>query len=150
MENSDLQALVEQVSLQYFNKPFDHQAFFNNRLRTTGGRYHLKTHNLDFNPKVAAEHPTEVLIGIIKHELCHYHLHLAGRGYKHGDKDFKDLLKQVGGVRFTPLTQLEREKFNRWHYQCQGCGRIIHRKRRFNTSRFICPQCRGCFKLINV
>lgn len=35
---------------------------------------------------------------IIKHELCHYHLHLRGMGYKHRDADFKTLLAQVGGV----------------------------------------------------
>ena len=40
----------------------------------------------------------EELIGIIKHELCHYHLHLEGKGYQHRDKDFKELLKKVGGT----------------------------------------------------
>ena len=34
------------------------------------------------------------LEGIIRHELCHYHLHIEGKGYKHRDKDFKDLLKR--------------------------------------------------------
>lgn len=148
MENAKLQSLVEQVSLKYFNKPFQHQAVFNSRLRTTGGRYHLKTHNLDFNPKVAAEYPKEILVGIIKHELCHYHLHLAGLPFQHRDKAFKEMLKEVGGLRYTPLTQLEREKFNRWQYQCLGCGRVIYRKRRFNTKRFICPKCQGFFKKI--
>ena len=35
------------------------------------------------------------LISIIKHELCHYHLHQEGKGYKHRDQDFKDLLKKL-------------------------------------------------------
>ena len=44
------------------------------------------------------------LIGIIKHELCHYHLHLEGKGYQHQDQEFKKLLKKVGAPRFcTPL-----------------------------------------------
>lgn len=149
MDNKALQKLVEEISLEWFGRPFNHQAYFNNRLRTTGGRYHLDSHNLDFNPKVASEFPRETLVGIIKHELCHYHLHLAGLPYDHRSREFKTLLKQVGGLRYTPITKLEKEKYGRWQYQCQGCGQVIYRKRRFNTNRYVCRQCRGKFKLIN-
>ena len=48
----------------------------------------------------------EELIRIIKHELCHYHLHLEGKGYKHRDQDFKELLQKVGASRFcSPLPE---------------------------------------------
>lgn len=43
MNEQELQKLVESISLKYFNKAFKHQAIFNTRLKTTGGRYHLKT-----------------------------------------------------------------------------------------------------------
>ena len=46
MTDSELQALVEQVSLADFGRPFVHKATFNRRLRLTGGRYVLQTHNL--------------------------------------------------------------------------------------------------------
>ena len=42
MNNDELQNLTETISKQYFNKIFEHEAYFNNRLRTTGGRYILK------------------------------------------------------------------------------------------------------------
>ena len=46
----------------------------------------------------------EELIGIIKHELCHYHLHIEGKGYQHRDRDFKQLLQKVDAPRFcSPL-----------------------------------------------
>ena len=45
LNQNELQTLVEETSLEYFRQPFNHQATFNNRLRTTGGRYHLGTHN---------------------------------------------------------------------------------------------------------
>ena len=80
MTPESLQNLVEDLSLRYFNKPFKHKAVFNNRLRTTGGRYHLGTHNLDFNPKILEIFGIDIFIGIIKHELCHYHLHLENKG----------------------------------------------------------------------
>ncbi|MGG5830943.1 hypothetical protein ACQ4LK_11240, partial [Bacillus pumilus] len=34
------------ISEQFFGKAFRHQAVFNDRLKTTGGRYLLGTHNL--------------------------------------------------------------------------------------------------------
>ena len=62
---------------------FIHQALFNPRLITTGGRYLLYSHNIEINKKYLDQLGMDELIGIIKHELCHYHLHLEGKGYKH-------------------------------------------------------------------
>ena len=78
LNQSELQRLVEKISLESFSVPFKHQASFNNRLRTTGGRYLLRSHNLEFNPKQLESFGLEEFIKIIKHELVHYHLHLAG------------------------------------------------------------------------
>ncbi|MDK2599449.1 SprT family protein [Bacillus stercoris] len=80
MDNIELQKLTEDISETYFKKPFRHQALFNDRLKTTGGRYLLTSHNIELNRKYLIEHGREELIGIIKHELCHYHLHLEGKG----------------------------------------------------------------------
>ena len=96
MTNAELQQLVERISIQSFQKPFQHKAYFNPRLRTTGGRYMLGSHDIDINRRYLDEHGMEELIGIIKHELCHYHLHIEGKGYKHGDHDFKCLLEMLG------------------------------------------------------
>lgn len=142
MTNQELQALVEKVSLNFFEKPFLHQATFNSRLKTTGGRYHLQSGNLDFNPLVLSLHGEEELIGVIKHELCHYHLHLSKQGYQHKDHDFKMLLKAVGGSRFVkPLKQ----DTARHQYTCIECQQVIVRKRRVNTKRYIC-RCGGQLK----
>ncbi|MGX7024210.1 SprT family protein [Vagococcus hydrophili] len=144
MTNEELQKLVEEISLQFFKKPFNHQASFNKRLKTTGGRYHLSSHQLDFNPLVLEKHGEEELIGVIKHELCHYHLHLENRGYQHKDQDFKQLLKATGGSRFVK-TLVEKKEIRLQSYQCQTCGALIKRKRRVNTEKFGC-QCGGTLK----
>ncbi|MBC8923816.1 SprT family protein, partial [Escherichia coli] len=47
MNQAELQRHMEEVSLQFFQKEFRHQAVFNARLRTTGGRYLLKSHNIE-------------------------------------------------------------------------------------------------------
>ena len=42
MTDLELQHLVEELSIKYFERPFVHKAYFNYRLRTTGGRYLLE------------------------------------------------------------------------------------------------------------
>ena len=144
MTNLELQALVEKVSLNYFKRPFLHQATFNSRLKTTGGRYHLSTGHLDFNPLVYELYGMDELLGVIKHELCHYHLHLTNKGYKHKDVDFKMLLKETGGSRFVKSLQPQKKK---QHYVCCQCGNDIFRQRKIDTKRFVC-QCGGSLKYL--
>ena len=83
MTDQELHNLVVKISTEQFNKPFKHRAFFNSRLVTTGGRYMLRSHNIEINKKYFEQLGMQELIGIIKHELCHYHLHIEGKGYKH-------------------------------------------------------------------
>lgn len=138
MSDQELQRLVEAVSLRDFHRPFVHRATFNRRLRSTGGRFHLPDENLDFNPSLFAAEDETVRIGIIRHELCHYHLYRMHRGYHHRDQDFKQLLAQVGGLRYAPrLTS----KPVRYLYRCSYCGLEYPRQRRMNLRRFACGRC---------
>ena len=86
----------------------------------------------------------EVLIGVIKHELCHYHLHQTGGGYRHRDQDFKRLLHQVGGSRF-----VERMKEPNFIYECTACHHRYPRMRKMNTNRYVCGKCRGKLILLD-
>ncbi|GHP15233.1 protein SprT [Lentilactobacillus fungorum] len=149
MTNHELQQLVEQISVQFFAKPFKHHAYFNSRLRTTGGRYHLDNHDIDINPKMDDGAAHEVLIGIIKHELCHYHLHLAGYSGKHNTPQFKQLLKAVGGSRYAPRLASKESFHIQYLYRCNHCGLEYHRKRRINVAKYVCGRCRGKLQLVN-
>lgn len=100
MTNEELQAWIERISMDSFGVPFRHEAVFNKRLTTTGGRYMLRSHRIEINPHQLAVYGADEVEKIIKHELCHYHLHIRGRGYKHRDPEFKQLLAQVGGSRY--------------------------------------------------
>ncbi|MDM5214947.1 SprT family protein [Peribacillus sp. NJ4] len=145
MDNLQLQKLVEEISLKDFKKTFNHVATFNPRLRTTGGRYLLRSHNIEINKKYLDERGVEEMIGIIKHELCHYHLHIEKKGYQHRDADFKQLLKKVGAPRFCeplPSNQVKR-KMNTIQYKCEDCQQVYIRKKRIDTIRFVCGKCRG-------
>ncbi|EXJ23547.1 putative metallopeptidase (Zinc) SprT family [Alkalibacterium sp. AK22] len=147
MDQEALQELVEGISLTDFKRPFRHQAVFNSRLKTTGGRYHLNSHDLDFNPKVLDELGLNTLKAVIRHELCHYHLHLEGRGYRHKDPEFKSLLREVGGLRFVP-TMGSNQPNSHWVYHCSDCQSVLKRKRRFNTDKYVCARCRGQLQLV--
>ncbi|GAA0431723.1 SprT family protein [Lentibacillus halophilus] len=142
MDETELNTRINALSLQYFNKPFMDKAVYNNRLRTTGGRYIPSKRTIEVNPKYAEETNDDNLSGILKHELCHYHLHIEGKGYKHGDKDFKELLKKTGAPRYcTPLPSAERQLKHK--YRCKQCGRVYERIRRINLQKYRCGQCKG-------
>lgn len=147
MTDFELQKLVEQLSNQYFNKPFLHKASFNSRLRTTGGRYLLHSHNIEVNKKSYEIFGMNELKGIILHELCHYHLHIEGKGYKHKDKDFRELLKKVGAPRFCSKIE-ERKSYTIHIYECKQCMQQYKRKRKINLSKYCCGKCLGKLKLI--
>ncbi len=143
MTNAELQLLVEEISIQSFQRPFLHKAYFNPRLRTTGGRYMLGSHDIDINRRYLVEHGMNELIGIIKHELCHYHLHIQGKGYKHGDREFKELLKKVGGPRHCSSLPLGNTRKRYVIYSCSECGLQYKRRRKINTRKYVCGRCKG-------
>lgn len=136
----DLTSYVCQVSQEDFGKPFVHQAYWNTRLRSTGGRFFPKDGHLDFNPKHLEVYGLAVFRQIVRHELCHYHLYFEGRGYRHGDTAFKALLKQVGGIRYAPALPTT---MSGYQYVCQTCGQVYRRQRRVNLAKYRCGKCRG-------
>lgn len=149
MQQEELQKLVAEISMEWFGQPFRHQARFNPRLRTTGGRYLLKSHDIELNPKQLDYYGYEAMVAIIKHELCHYHLHLAGRGYQHRDREFKALLARVDGSRHCQtIPGTRNQSRTSHHYRCKNCGEVYDRKRRIDTRRLVCGKCHGFLQKI--
>ncbi|WP_010276570.1 SprT family protein [Paenibacillus senegalensis] len=151
MNNDDLQRWVEQISEVYFQRPFVHKAVFNPRLSATGGRYFTGTHNIEISLKQYEAYGKDEVESIIKHELCHYHLHLTGKGYRHRDQDFRLLLAQVGGSRYCQALpsrqQKARERKHRYLLRCTQCSAEYLRKRRMDTAKFVCGSCKGRLEL---
>ncbi|WP_282020414.1 SprT family protein [Planomicrobium okeanokoites] len=145
MTDYELTGLIEEISETIFNKPFIHKGIFNSRLRTTGGRYMLRSHNIEINPSSYEKFGYKELEGIIKHELCHYHLHLEGKGYKHRDADFRNLLKLTGSPRFCSHIEQngKRQTAKCYIYQCVSCQTDYIRKIRMNTEKYRCGRCSG-------
>lgn len=150
MEN-ELQTLIEKTSIDVFGKPFLHRARYNNRLRTTGGRYMLADHSIEINPLVVDIHGVEELIGVIKHELCHYHLHIEGKGYRHRDADFRKLLAETASPRFCkPLSAGNQKSLFFYKYKCTSCKLEYNRKRRMDVRKYRCGKCAGAIKEVGL
>lgn len=149
MTNNELTELIKEISNIVFQKPFLHEGSFNARLRTTGGRYLLRSHNIEINPKSYETFGFAELEGIIKHELCHYHLHIEGKGYKHRDADFRELLQQTGAPRFCSTIQRPKaaRSSKRYVYECISCNANYVRKIRMNVERYRCGRCSGKLSL---
>lgn len=146
MDNAKLQILTESISKNEFGLLFKHNAYFNPRLRTTGGRYLLRSHDIEINPKQFEKFGETALEDIIKHELCHYHLHLQGKGYQHKDYDFKMLSKKVGAPRFCKAVESYDDRAN-YIYKCLGCGSTFKRIKKVNTRKMVCGKCKGKLRL---
>ena len=151
MSDEKLCELVCHVSKETFGKDFQHKAYFNNRLRTTGGRYMLRSHNIEVNPLVFEKYGLDELVGVIKHELCHYHLHIEGKGYQHRDADFRELLKTTNSPRFcsTLMERKVRKSVKKYTYKCEKCSLSYSRKIRLNTDKYRCGKCYGGLILVS-
>jgi SprT-like protein len=144
MNDQELQVWVEQISLQWFQRPFIHKARFNGRLRSTGGRYFMKSHDIEISPHQLETFGSDDVEKIIKHELCHYHLHLTNKGYQHRDADFKQLLAAVGGSRFcASMPGARRKEAFKYRLVCLACGMEFMRKRKVDIRKYGCGKCRG-------
>lgn len=148
MNDQELQQWVEHISLASFGRPFLHHARFNRRLRSTGGRYFTKSHDIEISWNQMETFGKDEVESIIKHELCHYHLHILKMGYQHRDQDFKQLLKQVGGSRYCrSLPQASRQRPYRYKLECVDCLTEYYRKRKTDVRKFACGKCRGKLKM---
>lgn len=148
MDDLQLKTLIKQLSLTYFHQPYLGKAAFNNRLRTTGGRYLPGHRKIEINPKYLIELGMDELIGIIKHELCHYHLHITGENYRDRDASFQRFLKQVGAPKHCqPLPSVQKKP--KIYYSCTQCGQHYIRKKKIDLKRYRCGACRGKLKQLN-
>lgn len=158
MNNRQLQKLVEELSLSYFQRPFTHRATFNNRLRTRGGDVTFRTTGfkktldkeslaMHINPKLMnLPDGDQELVGVIKHELAHYHLLLTKGPHQENDKDFRYLLKKIEAPKYSPIKPNYKTAYL---YQCSGSEHHqIVRNRKLDTKKYVCRFDKKPFELI--
>lgn len=146
MTDNQLQRLTQRISINYFHKPFLYHCMFNPELYSTWGYYSLITHNICINPKILGDFNIKDLIETIKHELCHYHLDMAGyKGTPHGWK-FRRLNAKVGGAsgwRAIYCPAPKNAHAYRYYYRCVECGQIYVWEKPIDTRKYGCGICGG-------
>ena len=99
------------------------------------------------NKKYLEQLGMDELMGIIKHELCHYHLHQEGRAISIEIRILKNYFIKVGGteVLFTSSGNVgKKEEINRIiTYICIECKEVYKRKKKLDTNRYVCGHCSG-------
>lgn len=65
----------------------------------------------------------ENIEGVIKHELCHYHLYKKGGKFSDGDKEFEDELKRIG----SHSTRTLNRSGMIYTVICSCCGKVTRR-----------------------
>ncbi|WP_041498063.1 SprT family protein, partial [Staphylococcus aureus] len=101
---------------------------------------------IEINPKQYEHYGEDAVVKIILHELCHYHLHIAGKGYQHKDRDFKRLSQQVGAPRFCNSIESYQQRAN-YEYYCTKCHAKYIRIRKVDTTRMRCGHCNGKLRM---
>lgn len=142
MTHDMLQTLAQTISTASFHRPFLHCISFNKRLRAVAGRYLPHTHNIEISWRYYVAYGTEQLSPVILHELCHYHLHVQGRGFRERDADFLRLLSTVGAPKYgLPLPSPGRPF--RYVLKCTACHTRYNRKRFLDPQKYRCGRCGG-------
>ncbi|MDN6968842.1 SprT family protein [Oenococcus sp. UCMA 17063] len=152
ISNSQLEALVERLSIMCFHSSFGHTVKFNKRLRSTGGRVVFPKSGrkilenkiyMEINPKL----DDKDLPGIIKHELAHYYIYLHKGLHRENDRDFQALLKKLGAPRYSPLHSRQKSFYL---YECKASHHHKYlRNRRINLRKMRCSIDGATLKLVS-
>lgn len=95
---SFLNEWANEFTVKEWNKMLDIPININNRLRSKNGyfRFYPNGRPIEIGLNVKGCKSIEELIGVLKHELCHWHCFTEGLQYDDGTKDFESMLLSVG------------------------------------------------------
>ena len=146
MTDEQLQRWVEYISLRDFGRPFEHRATFNRRLRATGGRYFLKTHHIEISSAHYQAYGKEESEWK-KSSNTNFVITICtgrGGGFVTGfrissiaSKNRRKPLLPSAHPHRTPSEPI------RYLLRCRQCEAVYYRKRKVDTSRYVCGRCRG-------
>ena len=119
LTNEGLLELTKKIADGSFHRKFKGTIKYNNRLTRTGGyttccKLKEGETNIDISFQHAKYLGKRELVGIIKHELCHYFLYIDKLPCDHKDATFISLAKQAGAP-------LHCGRLNKYLYYCPHC-----------------------------
>lgn len=132
INNKELKLICDELMEQLWGDKLEIPVTISGRLTRSLGLFYYRT---VYNSGEFVREPIKIVIskqltehyslenieGVIKHELCHYHLYKMGGNYSDGDKEFEDELKRIGSHSTRTLTRAgEVHKCI-----CSCCGKVV-------------------------
>lgn len=146
VDQEKLEVLANKLSLHFWNKPCDIPVRWNGRLTKAMGRFIFSTQRKTRSPIriELSKHAVrfinhEIFIAVLLHELCHYHLFLAGKPFEDGHPAFEQELRRVGAIS-TNTVQLPQRGY---HLYCDKCKAYLGTRKRMNTMRYLSGCCKA-------
>lgn len=141
LDERKLNEYVRELSMEYFDKPYESKVSYNNRLKKVVGRCFVESGRIELATVYAKYSDDEEVKDTILHELVHYHLYREGYEHEHHGANFKALAKKVGASRYAKAVPIK--YYNHVEVTCEDCGHTFSQYKAFDTNRYVCGRCSG-------
>lgn len=132
MDTQDLYQLANSLSLQFWQKPLTIKVVWNTRLRSSAGRYIYSKagpQRIEVSYQEYIDYGLAEVVNILKHELCHFHLHQQNKAFQDGSVVFKQECQRVGAQ----LTAKPRA-VKYVQIFCSSCGQLLGYRQRIRKN----------------
>lgn len=148
---NDFQLEMEKYARNFLKLHFDMQLgipiVIDGRLTRAGGSYHYNGKNglrIKMSERFVAcalmdeEEGLEAILDVLGHELVHYAVHMQGKPFSDGNKEFEETLAKlnIGASGTTPTNKIKTKKKNTW-YEVQDiyANKILKGLRYYNHAK---------------
>ena len=140
MNLAQLNKVAGVLSEKYWGLEFNIMVVENGRLQRSLGRAMFTVNRMtgkvtpkriELSKNLLTNYPDEIIVDVLKHELCHWALAVQGKPYNDGHPVFENELKRIG----SHSTHTISVAGNLYTVECSKCGDTVaknHSKRRLN------------------
>lgn len=145
-------------SKELWNIEYDGEVVFNNRLRSSDGRFLSEDNIIEFNKALLTLNCKDYIDEVLLHELCHWYCYVSELEWDDGDFDFEEQI-YLSGSRPTETSCIKSNMImiiddEAWYY-CKNCdnSKEVHKFKRNELIRHYgehrekcrpeCPICNG-------
>jgi SprT-like protein len=140
-----VEGLANKLSLHFWNHPCTIPVVWNGRLTSSMGRFIFSIKGkiripvkIELSKHAAQFINRDIFIGVMLHELCHYHLCRLGQPFDDHHPVFEKELARVGAIS-TNTVQIPQKAFQ---LLCSKCNKSIGVRKRINTKNYRSACCK--------
>lgn len=141
LDERKLNEYVKELSMEYFDKPYNGKVNYNARLKRAAGQCYIDSGRIELSTTYFKHATNEQSKDVILHELVHYHLDRAGYINEHHGAKFKALAKKVGTALHGEAVPIK--YYNHIEATCENCGYVYYQFKAFDENKYVCGKCKG-------